>query len=175
MRVAVPLAVVLVLLAVAYLFFIYLGIYNVSSTVPHTRLVRWILDTTMDNSVRRRAEAIRPPILTGADRVARGSGFYRTSCEPCHGGPGAKRAAFARGLNPAPPDLVATVPDWTAAELFWIVQNGIKMSGMPAFSDCYDEGQLWDVVGFLLRLPTLTPGDYQALLEAAGPPTSRTH
>jgi hypothetical protein len=80
-----------------------------------------------------------------------------------------ERSAFAKGLNPAAPDLVQAVADWTPSELFWIVQNGVKMSGMPAFSPSYDDSQIWPVVGFLLRLPKLSPGDYHTLVESAGP------
>jgi len=169
MRIAAALAIIVLLLTVAYVFFIYLGIYNVSATDPHTMLVRWIVNTTMDNSVRRRAEAIKAPALTDASLFARGSGYYHTSCESCHGAPGVERAAFAKGLNPAAPDLAPVVHDWTPSELFWIVQNGIKMSGMPAFSPSYDNSQIWSVIGFLQYLPTLSPGDYRTLVETAGP------
>ena len=42
-------------------------------------------------------------------------------------------AKFSEGLNPAPPDLKDIVGDAQPRELFWVVKNGIKMTGMPSF------------------------------------------
>ena len=157
---------IVLILVIAFLFFIYLGIYDVSAIKPHTGLVRWVLSTTMDNSVRRRAAGITAPPLTDAALVRSGSSYYQASCSGCHGAPGVAPAAFAKGLNPPPPNLAESVPDWTAAELFWIARNGVKMSGMPAFAPVHDDNQLWTLVVFLQRLPTLSPADYQALVKS---------
>ena len=158
---------IVLILAVAFLFFIYLGIYDVSANKPHTGLVQWVLSTTMDNSVRRHAEGIPVPPLTDAALVRTGSGYYQASCAGCHGAPGLAPSAFAKGLNPPPPSLAEAVPDWTQAELFWIARNGVKMSGMPAFAPVYDDKQLWAIVVFLQRLPTLSPADYQSLVKSS--------
>jgi mono/diheme cytochrome c family protein len=51
-------------------------------------------------------------------------------------------------------------------ELFWIVQNGIRMSGMPAFGATHKERQIWEIVAFLRHLPSLTPEEEKALAAA---------
>ena len=168
MKTAAMIVIIVVLLVIASVFFIYLGIYNVSAAEPHTRLMDWVLSTTMDNSVRRHAERIPAPLLTDPAMVSKGFGYYHISCVPCHGAPGVTPSTFARGLNPPPPSLAEAVPDWTPSELYWITKNGIKMSGMPAFSPSYGEDELWALVAFLQRLPAISPQEYKSLVDAAG-------
>ena len=73
---------------------------------------------------------------------------------------------IAHGLYPPPPDLANTVPLYSPAELFWIVKHGIKMTGMPAWSDHSDE-EIWATVGFIEKLPGMSEQDYASLLMAS--------
>jgi mono/diheme cytochrome c family protein len=52
------------------------------------------------------------------------------------------------------------------AEVYWIVKNGIRMTGMPAFGPTHDEATLWAITAFVKQLPTMTPQQYQALAPA---------
>ena len=156
---------VVAFLVIALLFFIYLGIYNVSALESHTGLVEWILRTAKSSSVRRQAESVEVPNLTEESRIRAGAGYYQASCATCHGAPGVAPAGLARGLNPPAPNLPGDLEGWPAAELFWMVKNGVRMSGMPAFARSYEEEQIWAIVAFLQRLPSLSPQQYQALLE----------
>ena len=67
---------------------------------------------------------------------------------------------IGKGLNPEPPYLSDTVSRWTAPELFWIVKNGIRMTGMPAFGGTHSHAELKAAVAFIQRLPTMTPAQY---------------
>ena len=51
----------------------------------------------------------------------------------------------------------------TDGELFWIVQNGIRMTGMPAFGPTHKDEEIWKIVAFLRHLPALTPEEEKAL------------
>lgn len=168
MKVIATIVILGIVVVIASLFFIYLGIYNVSAIEPDARLIQWVMSTTMDNSVRRHAAGISVPPLTDPDMVRKGAGYYQTTCSICHGAPGVARAPLAKGLNPPAPSLGEAVSDWTPAELYWIVKHGIRMTGMPAFAPSYNEDQLWAVVAFLQRLPALSPTDYRALVESVG-------
>ena len=64
-----------------------------------------------------------------------GVAHYAAHCAVCHGAPGVPKGDIGRGLYPPPPDLARTAPLYTPAELFWTVKHGIKMTGMPAWSD----------------------------------------
>src|SRR5260370_32145702 len=72
---------------------------------------------------------------------------YRDNCAGCHGLPGEPKGAIAVGMYPAPPQLFhgVGVTDDDAWESYWKVENGIRMSGMPAFKDRLTEKQIWQV------------------------------
>lgn len=150
------------LLAFAGLVTVYTGSYNVSATENHTAFGRWALDTTMHQSVERRAARITSPELTPA-MLRAGAASYKTMCQHCHAGPGVSRATWAQGMLPRPPHLTEAATEWDANEIFWIVKNGVKMSGMPAFGESHDEPALWNIVAFVKALPAMPPEQYSAL------------
>lgn len=87
----------------------------------------------------------------------------------CHNAPGYSRTEIAKGLNPNPPDFTSKdVKMRKETELYWIIKNGIKMTGMPAFGPTHSEDELWGIVVFIKGLPSLKPEEYQAMLKAAG-------
>lgn len=150
------------------LLYIYSGAYNVAATAPQDGTARWLLGTVMQKSVEVRARSIEPAPLDDKAMIARGGRFYGENCESCHGGPGVVLSAVGRGLRPAAPDLARSVRDWRPRELFWIVKNGIRMTGMPAWGPSHKDGELWSVVAFIAKLPTMTVDDYQAYTGKSG-------
>jgi mono/diheme cytochrome c family protein len=148
--------------------FVWSGAYDISVTGQHLQPVYTLLEKTMHQSVKRRAGDTVVPDLNGPARFERGADCYRAKCEVCHGGPGVAPGDIGRSMQPLPGPLVDAAPRWTEAELHWIVRDGIKMSGMPAWRFRMDDDDIWSVVAFLERLPTLTPTDYRALM--AKPP-----
>jgi ketosteroid isomerase-like protein len=66
------------------------------------------------------------------------------------------------GMNPKPPALAA-IPRETPAEQFWIIKHGLKMTAMPAWGTTHSDEEIWNMVAFLQKLPTMTPEQYQAL------------
>lgn len=146
---------------------IYAGIYNIAADVPHTQPVYWLLETLRDRSVATRARNVAVPNdLEDANRVAKGAEQYAEMCSGCHLAPGMKRTEISRGLYPRAPEL-RRKSDLTAAEQFWIIKHGVKMTGMPAWGVTHDDELLWDVVAFLGKLPELTPEEYEALVKKA--------
>ena len=150
--------------------FVYSGRADVAATSPHWAVTEWLLSTTMERAVRHRAREIEPPgFLDDAARVRAGAVAYDGMCAPCHGAPGAEPGVMARGLEPKPPELVEEADDWSAAELFWITRNGVRMTGMPAFGPTHGDEELWEVVALVRRLPALSPAEYRALVQPAPP------
>lgn len=145
---------------------VHIGAYNVAATEQHTAAVYRLLDHAMRRSVKLRASTIRPPDLNDAQRVQSGLQHYRDKCLQCHGAPGIAPQDFGRGMAPAPANLVATAREWQAAEIFWTVKHGIKMTGMPAWQYRMSDQDIWDVVAFVKMLPTLSPQIYAAWNEA---------
>jgi mono/diheme cytochrome c family protein len=152
------------------------GVLDVAASSPHPAAARWLLSTTMEHSVRRRASRlVPPPSLAEPDRFRSGFAAYDDMCAGCHGAPGAEPGVIFRGLNPEAPRLVETAAGWSDAELFWIVKHGVRMTGMPAFGATHEDDELWDLVAFLRRLPTLSEREYAALREARDPRGAHEH
>lgn len=159
----------MVLAAIAvWLIVVYTGAYNVAATDAHADPVRWTLDTTMRRSVSSRAEALDLPEAFTPELIAAGGPRYASMCAHCHAGPGIERAGWASGMRPIPPHLTEAAAHWEPEEVFWIVQNGIKMSGMPAFGPDHGDDAVLEIAAFVKRLPGMTPEEYQELTGGRG-------
>ncbi len=169
MKIFVTVLVVLAVFVVAGLFLIYSGAYDISTSNHDNRLMNWALDTAMTNSVKNHAEGITPPNLEDLAMVREGAAHYQEMCVGCHGAPGREPGEMAEGLWPTAPELAEQDLDWTAAQTFWIVKNGIKFTAMPAWGPSHSDDELWAIVALLERLPHLSPSEYQAMVKAAGP------
>jgi len=144
---------------------VYSGMFNVAATEPHTAFGRWLFSTTMVHSVRNHASAITAPQLT-SDMAEQGLGHYEEQCRTCHGAPGNEANHLADGLRPSPPDLSRTIERWRPAEVFWIVKNGVRMTGMPAWGRHYDDETIWQIVAFARELPQMDEASYTQRVRA---------
>jgi mono/diheme cytochrome c family protein len=127
-------------------------------------LAPWALDRSLD----RHAPTAKNPFAKNASVLAAGLAHYRENCLVCHGVPEVPPGELAAGLNPPPPSLlsddVQSLPD---SRMFWIVQNGIRMTGMPAFGPTHSDEEIWKIVTFVKHLPELTDAETSALKTAA--------
>jgi mono/diheme cytochrome c family protein len=141
----------------------YSGVVDVAATNRPSALTRWFLRTTRAHSVAARAEGIEVPNLDAPGTLAIGADHYHEMCVGCHGAPGVEADEAAQGLEPPPPKLDKGPPMTTerAAETFWVVKNGIQMTGMPAFGKTHDDQKIWAIVAFVGRLRGMSPADYQ--------------
>jgi mono/diheme cytochrome c family protein len=140
------------------------GAYNVAATISETGLERIILRNVMFNSVRAHSDHDVSKTWN-EDQVQEGFQEYNEMCVYCHGAPGREASDIGRGLRPSPPNLVETAQRWSDSQLFWIVKNGIKMTGMPAFAPTHADDTIWNIVGFVRRLPHLTAEEYSGMEE----------
>ena len=140
--------------------FIYSGLYDVAATARHWPVTAWVLQTARTRSIEMHAAAITPPpgLATEAN-VLMGVDHFSTHCAVCHGAPGVPKGDIAGGLYPQPPNLAGAARQFTPGELFWILKHGIKMTGMPAWSD-HSDTELWAIVAFLEKLPTMSEAEY---------------
>jgi mono/diheme cytochrome c family protein len=145
------------------------GWYHIGATRQHWQVVHSVLEQGMHESVKFHAREVRAPALGGAAQVARGAAVYRDNCAQCHGAPGVAQQNFAQAMQPLPGPLVDASQRWQARELYWITRNGIKMSGMPAWEFHLADADIWAVVAFMERLPTLSAGAYAAATAPASP------
>jgi mono/diheme cytochrome c family protein len=146
---------------------IYAGLYDVAATEPHSPVTSWLLETARTRSIKAHAAGIQtPPGLDDPAKVIIGVEHYAAHCAVCHGAPGVPNGDIAHGLYPQPSNLSEAAKRYSPGELFWILKNGIKMSGMPAWSD-HSDAELWSTVAFLKRLPGMSEQEYAGLVMAS--------
>ena len=143
--------------------FLWSGLYSVAASRGHWAVMELLLTFAMRNSVKTHALGIEAPPLNNPDLVTLGAGHFHSSCAFCHGALGVPISPIAQSMLPPPPDLKSNMRDWRDRELFWIVKNGIKYTGMPAWAAQQRDDEVWALVAFLRRLPTLDANSYREL------------
>jgi mono/diheme cytochrome c family protein len=103
--------------------------------------------------------ARKNPLDATAANVRAGMEHFADHCAICHSNSGVGDTALARGLYPHPPIMrEERTQSLTDGELFSIIQNGIRFTGMPAFADSgHTEEDSWKCVLFIRHLPKQTP------------------
>jgi len=137
--------------------FVKSGIYDVGAAKRHTKFTEWLTHETMIHSVRRHAEGIEPPSLTTSAQLLSGYCSYEAHCTTCHGAAAVARQQWVNGFEPQPPYLLDVTQTFTPGQLFWIVKNGIKMTGMPAWGESMSDREVWNVVAWLEASRNLPP------------------
>jgi len=105
------------------------------------------------------------PLADSKDAANEGLQHFARYCAMCHANNGSgEKTAIGHGLFPKPPDLRAdATQQLTDGELFYIIENGVRFTGMPAFgtgtrTEAGDR-QTWQLVTFLRRLPSITAAE----------------
>jgi cytochrome c len=97
---------------------------------------------------------------------------YADHCAACHGTDGHGRTVVGQGMSPKTPDFAdATIQGMSDGELFYVIQNGVRWTGMPSWKREHSPDETWRLVSFIRAVPTLTPAD----LQSAGLGTSMKH
>jgi len=119
-----------------------------------TILATWAKHILVRRSSRERIPPA-PPNLQAS--IEEGDRLFGTECGACHGLDGHKPTDAGRWMYPRAADLTsAEVQQYSDRELFWIVKNGIRLSGMPAFAKVESDEHIWNLVHFIRTLPQST-------------------
>lgn len=93
------------------------------------------------------------PPPNDAVSVANGRMQFGARCAACHGTDGRTPTDIGRWMYPRATDLGSPeVQRWTDAELFWIIKNGIRPTGMPGFARIHSDEEIWNLVHFVRSL-----------------------
>lgn len=151
--------------------FIYSGLFNVSARWQDPPLLKWVLVTTREHSLDVRKDKVKvPDNLDDPAMIMAGFRHYREMCVICHRAPGLSPSGLSWGLNPMPPDFAhLKEEDVDPPEYFLIIRDGIRMTAMPAWGLTNNDENIWQLVSFLRKLAGMTPDQYKAMNEKAGP------
>jgi mono/diheme cytochrome c family protein len=103
------------------------------------------------------AKLARNLIPATPENLADGRGHFADHCATCHANDGSGDTEMGRNLYPKPPDLrLPPTQNLTDGEIFYIIQNGIRLTGMPAWGDSHEADDNWKLALFIRHLPNLT-------------------
>lgn len=128
-------------------------------------------ETTVARSLRsvaipREARRLKSPSPATAETIEDGLSHFADHCASCHGNNGSGQTEMGRGLYPKVPDMrEAATQNLSDGELFYIIENGVKFTGMPGWGDGTQESATasWNLVHFIRRLPQLTQADIKRM------------
>jgi mono/diheme cytochrome c family protein len=95
-----------------------------------------------------------PPVDTRAS-IEAGSTHYGLDCGICHGVDGRAQTPSGQWMYPRAADLTSQqAQSYSDQELFWIINNGIRFTGMPGFGKVETSDHIWDLVNYVRTLPS---------------------
>jgi mono/diheme cytochrome c family protein len=117
-----------------------------------------------------RAREARNPVAFSEEIWKEARAHFADHCASCHGNDGSGQTELGRNLYPRAPDMrLAETQTLGDGEIYWIIENGIRLTGMPAWGDGSDHDvDTWKLVHFVRHLGHLTP-DHLKEMEALNP------
>jgi mono/diheme cytochrome c family protein len=134
-----------------------------------------LADAAKDVAIPLEAGKMNNPLPETSEVVSQGREVFLGSCAQCHGADARGDSDLGRNMTPPAMDLTsAHVQHWSDAELFWIIQNGVRLTGMPAWKSSISDNDTWKLARFIHNLPragaasasTTLPSQEQAVVSA---------
>ena len=133
------------------------GALAFSALEAPTAIERWIAVTARDLSVPSSARLAVNPISDSPGALSQAEAHWADHCASCHANNGSGDTEMGKHSYPPAPDLrTPETQNKTDGELFFIIQNGVRMSGMPGWAVPGHEDDSWKLVRFIRHLPHLT-------------------
>lgn len=112
-----------------------------------------------------RSKALPNPVKATPDVLAEARAHWADHCATCHANDGSGDTQIGKNLYPKAPDMrTAATQGLSDGELYYIIQNGIRLSGMPAWGERVDDDKdSWALVAFVRHLPQLAPDELKEM------------
>jgi thiosulfate dehydrogenase len=150
-------AVAVVVVLAAGFCYVRFGFVDPRADLPVSWLESKVAMPALDASVDRRAPETHNPLQSTDASLIAGMKIYQSNCAGCHGDIQHSHAAFGDAFYPRAPQFVEDAPDMTENQNFYIIQHGIRLSGMPAWKGALSEQEMWQVTTFLSHMDKLSP------------------
>ncbi|HHJ35104.1 MAG TPA: cytochrome c [Gammaproteobacteria bacterium] len=150
-------------LLIVTLLFVWSGVYNIAATDKHWGITNELIEILRERSIETRAENIIVPAnLDDASGTGTTAKNYEEMCSVCHLAPGMEATELHEGLYPQPPVFSRSAHgEHDARDNFWVIKNGIKLTGMPAWGKSHTDAEIWALVIFIDRLNEMSAEEYQ--------------
>ena len=155
-----------VVLLLAGFCYVRFGFVDPRADIPVNSLESKIGMPALDASVDRRAPEIKNPLPANDANLLAGMKIYQTNCASCHGDISRHDGMLAEALYPRAPQFIEDAPDMPENQNFYIIEHGIRLSGMPAWNKALNEQEVWQVTSFLShidKLPATVSGQWKSI------------
>ncbi len=115
-----------------------------------------LANAAKDVSIPLEAGKMKNPLPETNEVISQGQEVFLGSCAQCHGADARGDTTVGRSMNPPAMDLTSPhVQHWSDAELFWIIQNGVRLTGMPAWKSSISDNDTWKLAHFIHNISRL--------------------
>ena len=121
-----------------------------------------VLATTIrGRAIPSRYKTMTNPVSTTPEVIHEGMAHWADHCATCHANNGSGDTMYGKTMYPHPPDMrQKDTQEMSDGELYYTINNGVRLSGMPAFGDPGDDDvDSWKLVAFIRHLPRLTDAE----------------
>lgn len=163
-----------VLAVVLVVTFIWIGTRGISARAEPGAIETAVARTMRRLAIPRGDRNRQNPVQPTPEVVAAGMAHYADHCAACHANDGSGETQVGLGLYPRPPDMrQSATQSLTDGELFYIIENGVRLTGMPAWGTGKPEAaeETWHLVHFIRHLSRITDAELEQM--KAMNPTSR--
>jgi mono/diheme cytochrome c family protein len=132
---------------------------GVSAKIEPTRVEAAVARKLRSMAIPAAFRQLSNPVAPSKDVVAAGLAHFADHCAICHANDGSGQTRMGRNLHPRAPDLrLPATQGLGDGELFYIIENGVRLSGMPGFGEDSEESKRgsWHLVAFVRHLPQLS-------------------
>ena len=136
--------------------------HGFSARLSPNRVESFVAPRLRNLGIPSKAHNAKNPIADSPDTFAEAMAHFADHCAVCHGSDGSGETRIGKGLFPKPPDLRENrTQDLTDGELYYIIDNGVRLTGMPGWGGDPEHGPEanWNLVQFIRHLPQLTPAE----------------
>jgi mono/diheme cytochrome c family protein len=154
------------ILAALLLSALFLVRHGISAREEPTRVEAFLARRMRHWAIPADARSLRNPVPAGDEALSAGREHFADHCATCHGNDGRGRTEIGQNLYPKAPDMtLAATQDLRDGEIFYIIRNGIRLTGMPAWGegDGSDDAESWHLVHFIRHLPAVTPEELEQM------------
>jgi mono/diheme cytochrome c family protein len=130
---------------------------GVSSRATPTALEVMLAREARHMAIPKTARKLQSPVPDTPENLRDARLHFADHCAICHANDGSCDTPFGHNLYPKPPDLRQQTQKLTDGEIFWIIENGVRFTGMPAFGGARgSEQDSWKLVRFIRHISQLT-------------------
>jgi thiosulfate dehydrogenase len=134
------------------------GVIPANADARPPMIERWIAHESLHAAIDRGTKGLSDPLPRDDSTMTRGVRLYGTNCAVCHGTSDGQASSVAKGLYQRPPQFAKhDVSDDPAEETYWKITHGIRLTGMPSYTETLTADERWAIATFLAHQDSLPP------------------